>query len=169
MSEASSTAGMNLVQREIYLDRKKALERRKALGGPAAFMSGPVRDGGGYPLTLQEVREQGDAINEKYGKVQNKYHATMKSVTSPEHTGVIAEVPMNEKVNIRGLARMCGLPGEHVRKMCDIFDREVPKAAAKVKGQDAPQQMTKPQFQRFMVKNGYKNATIVSRLFEVLN
>ena len=76
---------------------------------------------------------------------------------------------MQEKINIRALAKMCGLPGEHVRKLCDIFDREVPKSQARIKGQEAPQQMSKQQFCRFMFKNGYKNATVVSRLFEVFD
>ena len=63
--------------------------------------------------------------------------------------------------------KLCGLPADHIRKMCDIFDREVPKSRAKVKGGDAPQLMTKVQFQRFMQKNGYQDKSIVSRLFEV--
>jgi len=93
----------------------------------------------------------------------------MKSRTNADHTGIKAETPMTEKVNIRRLAKMCGLPAEHVRKMCDIFDREVPKSKARVKGQESAQSMSKSQFQRFMVKNGYKNATIVNRLFEVFD
>jgi len=118
---------------------------------------------------LEEVVSQGEAVRARYSKTQLRYHATMKSRLEPDHTGVQAEKPMQDKINIRALSKMCGLPGDHVRKMADIFDREVPKQTSQVKGQDATQQMSKPQFQRFMTKNGYKNPTIVARLFEVFD
>lgn len=85
------------------------------------------------------------------------------------HTGIAEEMDLKERVDVRALMKLCGLPSDHIRKMCDIFDREVPKSRAKVKGGDAPQLMTKVQFQRFMQRNGYQDKAIVSRLFEVFD
>lgn len=164
--EAPTGALANL-HAEIKLRKKRAL--LKAKERPDILKSGPVRDRNGMTMTFEEVMVQIDKNKKAFASMKSAYALTMSVRLQADHTGIAEHQDLKERVDVRGLMKLCGLPADHIRKMCDIFDREVPKSRAKVKGGLAPQNMSRVQFHRFMQKNGYQDKAIVSRLFEVFD